>query len=155
MNHPLLLFPSPLLPTPKPHYTFVYPNNICLPGPRRHVVALCFRLGAQGESLDLYVVRFVLLSLSWHWMVQGGQPQACVWVSLSGSICHGSGQSHAWILEQYVIIATFHVGVTLLGWLTETVIYNYIKTNLLITFYFSVGLTHRTWILFLSFSNPW
>lgn len=59
----------------------------------------------------------------------GGQPQASVWVSLSGSICHGSGQSHAWSLEQYAIIATFHVGVTLLGWLTETVIYDYIKTT--------------------------
>lgn len=67
MNHSLPLLPPPLFPTLKPHYTFAYHNNICLPGPTRHVVALCFLLRAQGESLDLYVVMFVLLSLSWHW----------------------------------------------------------------------------------------
>lgn len=67
MNHPLPLLPPPLFPTHKPHYTFAYYNNICLSGPTRHVVALCFCLRAQDESLDLYVVWFVPLSLSWHW----------------------------------------------------------------------------------------
>lgn len=60
-----------------PDHTFAYQSSTHLSGAARCQVGPCFLLGAQGRPY-----------------------QACVWVSLSHSIRHGTGQDHASLSER-------------------------------------------------------
>lgn len=112
-------------------------------------------------------------------------PWTCMWLGLSRSVSPGTGQDHAsssgpgwstsgqcvglfvwlnlsWLwaesclepgaVHHYCNFSCWCNSSWLVDWNCDIWLY---KNNLLIIFYFSAGPTHITWILFLSFSNPW